>query len=119
MARQKPKRVEIDGPEGKQLSALLQILRAAGVTRYATKDGFVLELGSVEAQSSNPAKPAELTQHVAGTVSPLAEDDEEEPTDEEVRFALERKPLMTELVERHFPRGTDRERAIGRNGSGT
>jgi len=79
---------------GKQLSALLQILRAHGVTRYAT-DKLTLELGAA------PAKVA-ARGPIAVNLSPEALDDErigaEEPDDEgDPRFLLER------LQPRWFP----------------
>jgi hypothetical protein len=72
---------------GKPLSALLQILRAHGVTRYQT-DKLTLELGTA------PAKVA-ARGPIAVNLSPEALDDErigaEEPDDEgDPRFSLER-----------------------------
>lgn len=118
MARRPAEHVKIEGPTGKQLSALLQILRAAGVTEYAVP-GVTIKLGPDRDKTANQAQPLESGSAQGVTVSHLDGEDEE-PADDEVRYALEaRRPLMTKLIERHFPTGTDRERALGRNGSGT
>jgi len=70
---------------GKQLSALLQILRASGVTRYHT-DALTLELGPA------PVKRPSVAIDVS---TPTEDDDEDQPGD--MRFGLERQ------MQRHFP----------------
>lgn len=77
---------------GKQLSALLQILRSNGVTRYATAD-LTLELGPPPA----PKRAATALNLSAEALDAdrLAEDDDEEEGDP--RFLLER------LSRKHFP----------------
>jgi hypothetical protein len=77
---------------GKQLSALLQILRSNGVTRYVSGE-LTLELGPAPRPRAAP---------IAVNLSPEALDAErrEEEDDEEEgdpRFLLER------LTRRHFP----------------
>jgi hypothetical protein len=83
--------------KGKPLSALLQILRSAGVTRYATPE-LTLELG--------PAPPPKRAVATAINLSPEAldaerradEDDEKEP--EDFRFGLESE----RRAQKWFPR---------------
>ncbi len=77
---------------GKQLSALLQILRSNGVTRYQTPD-LTLEMG--------PAPPPKVTRHIDLSPEALARDaladDGEEDDEGDPRFLLER------LSTKHFP----------------
>jgi hypothetical protein len=80
---------------GKQLSALLQILRAAGVTSYRTKE-ITLELGPV---APKPRAPGGVTLETAP-----AETGDEDPEDEEgdPRFLLEK------LGDKYWPAGKPR-----------
>lgn len=79
---------------GKQLSALLQILRAAGVTDYQTPE-LTLHLGPAPAPKGSRALEVSPEALATGDATP---DDDEEPPD--FRFALER-------MNRHFPRKVD------------
>jgi len=78
---------------GKQLSALLQILRSAGVTRYQT-NALTLEMGPAPAPKRAPTA-LNLSPEALAAERQEPDDDEDEPRD--WRFALER-------MNRHFPR---------------
>lgn len=77
---------------GKPLSALLQILRSAGVTRYQTPE-LTLELGPP------PARRAPTAINVSPEALDAERHGEDDPDEEEgdPRFLLER------LGRRHFP----------------
>lgn len=80
---------------GKQLSALLQILRAHGVTRYAT-DKLTLDLGPAPAkQTVRGAIKIDLSPEALDADRRGAEVDDDDPGD--MRFGLEK------LTERWFP----------------
>lgn len=85
---------------GKQLSALLQILRSNGVTRYETPE-LSLQLGPAPA----PRTPKDAV-HLDVSPEALAEDEQDQKfeQDGDFRFALER------IAPRHFPRRADPRR---------
>jgi hypothetical protein len=78
---------------GKQLSALLQILRSNGVTRYQTT-GLTLELGPAPPPRPLP-RALNLSPEALAREALLDDDDDEEEGDP--RFLLER------LGRKHFP----------------
>lgn len=80
---------------GKQLSALLQILRANGVTSYRTKE-ITLELGTVQ------PKPAPRTGVTLETAPASTGDEDPEDEEGDPRFLLER------LGDRYWPKGKPR-----------
>jgi hypothetical protein len=78
--------------KGKPLSALLQILRSAGVTKYTTPE-LTLELGPAP-----PPKRGRTLDEVLDAGEDKTPADDDEPRD--WRFALEKRM-------KHFPRRAD------------
>ena len=79
------------GVVGKQLSALLQILRSNGVTRYQTPE-ITLDIGPAPPPKPGP-RALELSPEALAREALM--DDDDEPGD--MRFALER------IGPKHFP----------------